>query len=220
MLFVNEIYPAICGESRFSGEPCALVRLTGCHLRCSWCDSAHSFSGGESLPLAQIMERVQKIGFPTVLVTGGEPLLQPEVVPLLAALVADGHQVLLETSGTTGHDNLVPLGEVPAGVRRIVDIKAPGSGVDPKLIDWAGIAELGPLDEMKIIIAGRDDFNWARELVLSGQRIPADVRISFSAAAGLVAPAQVATWILEAGLAVTFQIQLHKALWPEKERGV
>ncbi len=220
MLLVNEIYPAICGESRFSGLPCTLVRLTGCHLRCDWCDSAHSFSGGESLDVAAILDQVRQVTFRTVLLTGGEPLLQPEVVDLMNAFLEDGRTVVLETSGTIGHDKLVSLAEVPSGVHRIVDIKTPGSGVESGQIDWSGIAGLGAQDEVKMVIADRDDFVWAQKLVLGGERIPKGVRVSLSPASGRVKPAVLAEWILAAKLDVAFQIQLHRALWPEKERGV
>ncbi len=220
MLLINEIYPAICGESRHSGTPCTLVRLTGCHLRCRWCDSAHSFAGGTRLAVPEIVARVRELGFNTVLVTGGEPLLQPEVVDLMRAVLADGRTVVLETSGTHGDGNLVPLSEVPAGVCRVVDIKAPGSGVDAKLIDWEGIAGLTRTDEVKFVVAGRDDFLWARDLVAGSSRIPAGVRTAFSPAAGLLAPEVLAEWILEAGLDVVLQVQLHKVLWPQRERGV
>lgn len=219
MLLINEIYPAVCGESRFSGRPCALVRLTGCHLRCRWCDSAHAFAGGTRLSVAQVLQRVQDIGLPAVLVTGGEPLLQPAVVPLLQALVADGRDVLLETSGALGHENLVPLAEVPAGVSRIVDLKAPGSAVAAELIDWAGIAHLGARDELKIVCADRGDYEWARALVRAG-RLPAGVRVAFSPVHGELAPGALGEWILQDRLDVVLQIQLHKALWPERERGV
>ncbi len=219
MLWVNEIYPAICGESRFSGRPCTLVRLTGCHLRCAWCDTPHSFAGGEQLAVEAIVDRVRGHGYSAVLLTGGEPLLQAEAVDLMGALLADGRTVILETSGTTG-DKLVPLREVPAGVHRIVDIKAPGSGVAPDLIDWEGIAALGPDDELKIVISDHEDFAWARDLVTQEGQLPAATPVTFSPAAPLLAPAQLAEWILEAGLDVGFQIQLHKALWPDRERGV
>lgn len=219
MLWVNEIYPAICGESRFSGRPCTLVRLTGCHLRCAWCDTPHSFTGGEQLEVATIVDRVRGHGYSAVLITGGEPLLQAEAVDLMNALLADGRTVILETSGTTG-DKLVPLREVPAGVHRIVDIKAPGSGVASDLIDWEGIAALGPDDELKVVIADREDFAWARDLAAGGGPLPAETPVTFSPAAPALAPALLAEWILEAGLDVGFQIQLHKALWPDRERGV
>jgi 7-carboxy-7-deazaguanine synthase len=220
MLLVNEIYPAICGESRFIGRPCTLVRLTGCHIRCVWCDSEHSFTGGRSLSVPGILAEVQGHGFPTVLVTGGEPLLQAEVVDLLAALLGDGRTVLLETSGTLGHDKLIPLGQVPAGVHRIVDLKAPGSGIPAELIDWEGITGLGSGDEVKIVCVDRNDYEWGREMVQAGDRIPEEAVVTFSPVQGKLRPGDLAEWILADGLDVCFQIQLHRAVWPEIDRGV
>jgi len=220
MLLINEIYPAICGESRFIGRTCTLVRLTGCHIRCVWCDSEHSFSGGRSLTVPDILAEVRGHGFPTVLVTGGEPLLQAGVVELMSALLADGRTVLLETSGALGHDKLIPLGQVPKGVHRIVDLKAPGSGISAELIDWEGVADLGVGDEIKIVCADRDDYEWGREVVVSGDRIPPGPVITFSPVEGTLLPRELAEWILADGLDVCFLIQLHRAVWPEVDRGV
>ncbi|MFN2370719.1 MAG: radical SAM protein [Candidatus Krumholzibacteriia bacterium] len=220
MLLVNEIYPAICGESRFSGQPCTLVRLTGCHLRCVWCDSEHSFQGGQRLGVPAITEVVRGHGFRTVLVTGGEPLLQAGVKELLAALLADGRTVLLETSGTRGPSNAVPLVAVPAGVHRIVDLKAPGSGIAADLLDWEGIAALDGGDELKIVCADRADYAWGRDLVRAPGRLPAGVPVVFSPVQDALAPRDLAEWILADGLDVRLQIQLHKAVWPERTRGV
>ena len=220
MLLVSEIYRAICGESRFTGEPCVLVRLSGCHVRCVWCDSAHAFHGGEPLAVAEVVARVREHGLRTVLVTGGEPLLQPAVVDLLRELVADGRTVLLETSGTLGPRSLVPLAQVPPGVHRIVDLKAPGSGLDPAVTDWEGLRGLGPADELKAVLADRADYEWARDLVRAPGRLPAGVPVSFSPVQGGLDPAELAGWILADGLDVRFQLQLHKVLWPGAERGV
>lgn len=220
MLLVSEIYKSICGESLFSGRPCTLVRLTGCHVRCVWCDSAHAFNGGEPLAVGAVLARVRELGPRTVLVTGGEPLLQPAVVGLLEALLGDGRDVLLETSGTLGPRTLVPLADVPAGVHRIVDLKAPGSGLEPGIIDWDGIARLGPGDELKAVLADRRDYEWARDLVREPGRLPAGVPVSFSPVQGGLAAAELAGWILADGLDVRFQLQLHKVLWPGTERGV
>ena len=220
MLLVNEIYPAICGESRFIGRPCTLVRLTGCHIRCLWCDSEHSFAGGRSLATTDIVEEVRGHGFATVLVTGGEPLLQAEVVDLMRHLLDDGRTVLLETSGTLGHEKLVPLAEVPEGVHRIVDLKAPGSGIDVAWIDWAGILSLGAGDEVKIVCADRKDYEWGRDLVRAGGRIPDTVEVTFSPVQPDLRPRDLAEWILADKLDACFQIQLHRAVWPDKDRGV
>jgi 7-carboxy-7-deazaguanine synthase len=220
MLLINEIYAAICGESRFIGRPCTLVRLTGCHLRCHWCDSAHAFREGEWLEVAEVLAQVGRNQLKTVLVTGGEPLLQEEVGALLASLVRQGRTVLLETSGTLGPPDSLRLDQVPAGVHRIVDLKAPGSGVGSEAIDWEGIDTLAPDDELKIVCADRNDFEWARDLVLDGERLPKEVPVSFSPVYGRLEPPTLAAWILADGLLVTFQIQLHRVLWPEADRGV
>ncbi|MFT5233013.1 MAG: 7-carboxy-7-deazaguanine synthase [Candidatus Krumholzibacteriia bacterium] len=220
MLLVNEIYSAICGESRFSGYPCTLIRLTGCHIRCSWCDSAHSFSGGETQSVAQVLAVVQENGHRTVLVTGGEPLLQKDLVPLLEALIDDGRQVLLETSGTLGPANILPMSAVPAQVHKVVDLKAPGSAISAKIIDWPGIAELNEHDELKVVCADRTDYEWGRDLVREGGRWPAGLRVSFSPVQGAMSSRDLAEWILADKLDAVFQIQLHKVVWPEAERGV
>lgn len=220
MLLINEIYSAICGESRFSGQPCTLVRLTGCHIRCRWCDSAHSFAGGQRMTVTEVVAAVRGNGHRTVLVTGGEPLLQNDLVPLLNALQSDGREVLLETSGTTGPANMVALAEVPDFVHRVVDLKAPGSAIDPACIDWAGIAGLGQQDELKIVCADRADYEWGRDLIRGGERLPAGARVSFSPVQGELEARDLAAWLLADRLEAVLQIQLHKAIWPDVERGV
>lgn len=230
MLLITEIHRAICGESLFSGLPCTLVRLSGCHVRCRWCDSAYAFNGGEALAVGEVLARVRGHGLRMVLVTGGEPLLQPAVITLLAALLDDGLTVLLETSGTLalptpglptpGQRTLVPLHEVPAGVHRIVDLKAPGSGLGAELLDWAGIARLGSGDELKAVLADRRDYEWARDLVRTPGRLPAGVPVSFSPVQNGLSPAELAGWILDDALEVRFQLQIHKVVWPGVARGV
>jgi len=196
------------------------VRLTGCHIRCVWCDSEHSFSGGERLEVAAVVAAVREHGHRTVLVTGGEPLLQAAVVELMADLLSDGRTVLLETSGTVGPANAVPLAAVPGGVHRVVDVKAPGSGIPADQIDWKGLAGLEARDELKFVLAGRDDYLWARDLVRAPGRLPQDVPVAFSPVQGDLAPRDLAEWILADGLDVRFQIQLHKVVWPDRDRGV
>ncbi|MCP4574325.1 MAG: radical SAM protein [bacterium] len=219
MLNVNEIYPAVCGESSFSGRPCTLVRLTGCHQRCIWCDSAHAFHEGTAMSSEDVRAEIASHDWPLVLVTGGEPLLQRPVLGLLSDLVDAGSTVLLETSGTLPVTNAAGLAEVPAGVHRIVDLKAPGSGVDPADLDWEGIATLGTTDEIKIVVTGREDYDWARG-VFGTSRLPAGTPVLLSPAHGLLDPRELAAWVLEDGLDVRLQIQLHKVVWPDVERGV
>ncbi|MBK6900266.1 MAG: radical SAM protein [bacterium] len=214
-LTVSEIYRTILGESTETGRPCAIVRLTGCHRRCTYCDSAHAFAGGERLTVPEVLAAVAALGCRTVLVTGGEPLLQPGCPELLAALVADGRRTILETSGTRG---ALPLAAVPAGVRRVVDVKTPGSGLGEGDVAWDQFGDLGPLDELKVVCCDRADYEWSRDLVRDGRRLPAATPVVFSAAEGLLPPATLAGWLVEDGLDVRFQLQLHKTLWPEGER--
>ena len=219
-ILINEIYPAISGESRFSGWPCTLVRLTGCHLRCVWCDSEHSFSGGQTMTVEEIMAEIESNGHRTVLVTGGEPLLQKGIKALLETLLSEGHRVLLETSGAELPPNALALAEVPKGIHRVVDIKAPASGIPTASIDWEGIGTLAGDDEIKIVCAGREDFEWARDLVRNEPRMPLGVRVALSPVQGKLEARDLAEWILEEKLDVCFQIQLHKVVWPDVERGV
>jgi len=216
MLLIREIYAAIMGESRESGLPCTLVRLTGCHRRCVYCDTEYAFRGGESMERTEILRRVREAGFRTVLVTGGEPLLQDEVYDLMAELLADGRRVVLETSGTTG---TLGLARVPAGVLRVVDLKAPGSGLEMSDLDWAGLAGLGPDDELKVVCRHREDYLWLRELLREGC-LPVGVPVTVSPVHGEITARELAEWVLADRLEVRVQVQLHKMLWPEAEGGV
>ncbi len=216
-LLVNEIHAALLGESRHTGTLCAVVRLSGCHRRCSYCDSAYAFNGGREMELDAILAEVDGLDCPRVLVTGGEPLLQDGAPELMAALLATGREVLLETSGTLGAR---ALAEVPPGVRRIVDVKTPGSGVAEDQVDWTGFAVLGADDELKFVCCDRADYEWARDLIRDGARLPADVPVSVSPAEGRLDPGELADWVLADRLDVRFQIQLHKVLWPGRDRGV
>ena len=216
-LRVNEIHAALLGESRHTGVPCAVVRLTGCHRRCVYCDSAYAFHEGEPMTVGEVLARVAELGCSRVLVTGGEPLLQDAAPELMAALLADGREVCLETGGTLGAR---ALSEVPAGVCRIVDVKTPGSGVPVDQVDWAGLRDLGPDDEIKIVCCDRADYDWARDLIRGGERLPAGVPVSLSPAEDHLSPTELAEWVLADRLDVRFQIQLHKVLWPGRERGV
>jgi 7-carboxy-7-deazaguanine synthase len=216
-LIVNEIYRTLLGESRDVGEPCVIVRLTGCHRRCRYCDSGYAFHDGAEMTVPDLLARVNELGADRVLVTGGEPLLQDASLDLMRALRATGRRVLLETSGTLGAQ---PLASVPEGVCRVVDVKTPGSGVAEDQVDWAGLQALGEQDELKFVCCDRDDYEWARDQVQTGDRLPAGVPVGFSPADGLLAPTDLADWILEDGLPVRFQFQLHKVLWPGRDQGI
>lgn len=210
-LKVNEIFYSLQGESSFAGRPCVLVRLTGCHLRCTWCDSEHAFYEGEWLSVAEVLERVATIGCPLVELTGGEPLLQPAAAPLLAALCDAGYQVLLETSGA------VDISPVDPRVRRIVDVKCPGSG-EVESNHWPNLDALRATDELKLVLADEGDYEWARDLVLE-RRLHERCPVWFSPVAGALDPALLAGWILRDHLPVRLQLQLHKLLWGDA-RGV
>jgi 7-carboxy-7-deazaguanine synthase len=225
MLYVREIYPAIMGESRHGGWPCVIVRLTGCHRRCVYCDTEYAFHGGERLTIDQVLDRVRDLGHGMLLLTGGEPLLQRDAAPLMAAALEAGLEVVVETSGTTGVR--VPLDAVPAGVCRVVDVKTPGSGIAADQVDWDGLAALGPDDELKLVITDRADYEWARMLVRDGlevggvaRRLPAGLPVTFSPGWGALELRDLAGWILDDRLPVRFQVQLHKVVWPEAEGGV
>lgn len=211
-LLISEIYRSIQGESSYAGRPCVFVRLTGCPLRCKWCDSAYAFQGGERMGIETILERVAELGGGLVEVTGGEPLIQEGCLDLMTGLCDAGHEVLLETSGA------FEIGGVDPRVVKIVDIKCPDSG-EASRNRWENLSLLGAKDEVKLVLASRADYEWGRRIVeefgLGGSRIT-----HFSPAWGLLDPAELAGWILEDELDVRLQLQLHKLLWPEKTRGV
>lgn len=211
-LRISEIYRSIQGESSWAGLPCTFVRLTGCDLRCLWCDTEYAFTGGETLSVSDIVERVDAEGASLVEVTGGEPLLQENVHGLLAALCDAGHTVLLETGG---HRD---ISSVDRRVRRIVDVKCPASG-EARRNRLANLDLLRSTDEVKFVLADRPDYEWARDLVQE-RLTPAPCPILFSVVHGVLEPARAVSWIQQDGLPVRFQIQLHKYIWPSRDRGV
>jgi 7-carboxy-7-deazaguanine synthase len=240
-LVVNEIFLSVQGESTFAGLPCVFVRLTGCNLRCAWCDTAYAFTGGARLTLEEVLARVRKLGqpfrsapgqgkLPLVELTGGEPLLQPGTLPLMTALAAGGFTVLLETSGA------LDLAEVDPRVHRIVDVKCPGSG-EASRNRWANLAQFRPTDEVKFVIASREDYAWAKDR-LEEHRLAEVCPVLFSWAEPLapgqqdaslkavppghtlITRRQLAEQILADALPVRFQVQMHKIIWPADMRGV
>lgn len=207
-LRITEIFHSLQGEARSVGLPTVFVRLTGCPLRCQYCDTAYAFSGGELMSLARIIERVNEFGCTRVCVTGGEPLAQPECLALLDRLCEQGFEVSLETSGA------MSIAGVNERVSRVVDIKTPDSG-EVHRNDWSNIARLTPHDQIKFVVCSRVDYDWARmkmdELQLA-QRVS---DVLFSPSYEQVEPLTLANWILEDRLPARLQIQLHKLLWQD-----
>lgn len=207
---VTEIFHSIQGESTLAGEPTVFVRFTGCDLRCQYCDTEYAFYGGAPMSLQQILDEVAKYPARFVCLTGGEPTLQKELPALAQALLDRGYQVSLETHGQR------PLDDVPQGVRKIVDLKTPGS--DEPHTDFAAFQALSPGDEVKVVVCSREDFRWALAR-LDELRLWGKVPVLFSPSYGQVAAQDLAAWVLESGRPARLQLQLHKILWGEK-RGV
>ncbi|MEE8142675.1 MAG: radical SAM protein [Planctomycetota bacterium] len=211
-LRVTEIYPSIQGESRHAGRPCVFVRLTGCPLRCVWCDTAYAFTGGEQRSLDSIVAKAVSYGLELVEVTGGEPLAQKHTGKLLTLLADQFQEVLLETSGALSIEGLDPR------VRVILDLKAPGSGEESRN-RWQNLEQLKPGDELKIVIADRADYEWAKE-VLQHRSIPEPVPVHFAPVHGELDPRTLAAWLIKDRLAARLQLQLHKYIWGPEVRGV
>ena len=211
-LMIHEIYRSLQGESTYAGLPCTFVRLTACHLRCTYCDTAHAFQKGETVSLGEVVERALAGGDDLIEVTGGEPLLQPEALPLMSALADAGRTVLLETSGA------VDISPVDPRVRIILDVKTPGSGEVLANLE-SNLARLKSIDEVKYVVTDRADFDWAVAHVRANA-LTARVPVLIGAAHGRVEPTELAAWILESRLPLRLQIQLHKHLWGASTRGV
>ncbi|MBX7101011.1 MAG: 7-carboxy-7-deazaguanine synthase QueE [Myxococcaceae bacterium] len=210
---VKEIYLSLQGESSHQGLLCAFVRLTGCHLRCTYCDSEFAFRGGERMAVTEVVDRVVALGTPRVEVTGGEPLLQPGVYPLMEQLLAKGLTVLLETSGA------IDVREVPKAVHKIVDLKSPSSGeVDRN--DLQVLESMNGNDELKFVLGSRADYEWAKEMIRTHRLAERPYGMLFSTVFGKLEPRALAEWIIADRLPVRFQLQQHKYLWAPDARGV
>ncbi len=207
-LKVTEIFLSLQGESRTSGLPTVFVRLTGCPLRCRWCDTAYAFHGGERMALETILDEVKAFAVKHVTVTGGEPLAQPECLSLLTALADQGFEVSLETSGA------LDVSEVDSRVVKIIDLKPPGSGEEAKN-RFENLDHLSGKDQIKFVIGNREDYLWSKG-ILAQYQLPSRCEILFSPVAGEQNPRQLAEWILEDRLPVRFQLQLHKLLWGDE----
>lgn len=204
-LRVSEVFHSLQGESTRVGLPSVFVRLTGCPLRCTWCDTTYAFSGGETLSIPALLDRIAAFACRTVCVTGGEPLAQANCHTLLTALCDAGYSVSLETSGA------LDIAGVDPRVSRIVDIKAPDSGETEKN-RWENLDDLRPTDELKFVLASRTDYDWAKS-VLARRHLDGICPVLFSPVWDTLPPAQLADWILQDRLPVRFQLQLHKTLW-------
>jgi 7-carboxy-7-deazaguanine synthase len=212
-LLVHEIYRSLQGESTFAGLPCVFVRLAVCDLRCVWCDTPHAFAQGERLSRQQVRQQVLDYHCPLVEITGGEPLLQPEVYPLMRELADAGCTVLLETSGA--HD----VSAVDPRVHIIMDLKCPDSGESQRNY-WPNLQHLKPTDQIKFVIASRRDWEWT-EAVIRQHRLQDRFVCLVSSAFGRVSPQELAAWLLASGLhQVRMQLQMHKYIWDPQARGV
>ncbi|HEY0143538.1 MAG TPA: 7-carboxy-7-deazaguanine synthase QueE [Thermoanaerobaculia bacterium] len=211
MLRITEIFFSIQGESSHAGRPCVFVRLTGCNLRCRWCDSEYTFTGGERMPIDDIIERVRGYGCNLVEVTGGEPLAQAEAFPFIQRLCDEGFEVLIETSGS------IDITAVDERARLILDIKTPGSAEVAKN-RWSNLEQLRPHDEIKFVIDSREDYEWARELVR--EKKLDRWTVLFSPVWGELPMKDLAEWMLADRVPARFQTQLHKHIWGADVKGV
>ena len=209
---VTEIFHSIQGESTFAGRPCVFVRLTGCPLRCTWCDTEYAFYGGSELSIDEIVAKVESYGCRLVEITGGEPLAQSAAFALIATLCDRGHDVLIETSGA------IDTAPVDARAHVILDVKCPGSGMSDRM-HWPNLARLTAHDEAKFVIADRSDYEWASHLIAE-QQLARRCTVLMSPVFGSMDPRQLAEWVLADRLPVRVQLQLHKFIWAPDMRGV
>jgi len=212
-LLVNEIFYSIQGESIYSGRPCIFVRLTGCNLRCSYCDTRYAYEQGAKMELTEIVRRIADYKCPLVEITGGEPLLQSDTPTLIYRLLENGYEVLMETNGS------LDISGVDGRCIKIVDIKCPTSGESDKN-DMENLKRLGPKDQVKFVIENRIDYEYAKETIDSNCPDFPEEQILFSPVSEGIAPSQLAKWILEDNLNVRLHLQIHKIIWPDRKRGV
>jgi 7-carboxy-7-deazaguanine synthase len=213
LVTVNEIFYSVQGESTYAGRPCVFVRLTACDLRCSWCDTPYAFHEGRKRALDDVLADVDRFDCPLVEVTGGEPLLQEAVYPLMQGLIARGKTVLLETGGHRS------TARVPEPVVTILDIKCPGSGEAGKT-DWENLARLRPHDEVKFVVKDRADYDYARAAIGRHDLAQRAAAIHLSPVHGVLEPRVLSAWVLADRLPARVQLQLHKYIWSPETRGV
>jgi 7-carboxy-7-deazaguanine synthase len=213
VLTINEIFHSIQGESTFAGRACVFVRLTACDLRCSWCDTAYAFHEGTKRSVEDVVAEVERFNCPLVEITGGEPLLQEDVYPLMQRFLDLGRTVMLETGGHR------PIGRVPAPVIKIVDVKCPGSGESEKNY-WDNLDRLAPHDEVKFVIKDRADYDYARDVVAKYDLAARCAAVLFAPVTGDLHPKILSEWMLADNVPARLQVQLHKIIWPPNTRGV
>ena len=212
-LHINEIFYSIQGESSHVGRPCVFVRLSGCNLRCRWCDTEYAFNEGRRMPISEVVSAVAGYGCGLVEITGGEPLLQEGVYPLSEALLQTGHQVMIETSGAVDISALDPR------VIKIMDLKCPGSEESERNL-WSNLDHLGAEDEIKFVIADRADYEWSRKVIEERNLAERVKAVLMSPVFGELEPAMLARWLLEDRLPARLQLQIHKYIWSADARGV
>jgi len=209
---VNEIFYSIQGESRFNGFPCIFIRLTGCNLRCKYCDTQYAYKKGRSLDIPKILTTIAPYPCSLVEITGGEPLLQKEMPALAQKILAAGYRVIVETNGSQD------IAQLPPACSCILDVKTPDSG-ESENIFWPNLEQLKHRDEVKFVLMSYEDYDWAKEIIQKYRLIPR-VPISFTPAYNKLSPSAVARWLLEDGLRVRLQLQMHKVIWPDGKEGL
>jgi len=213
ILQLSETFYSIQGESSFAGYPCLFFRLSGCNLRCSYCDAKYTYEEpGTSTPLSTLLSEAARYPNALIEITGGEPLLQDGIYPLMDTLLAAGRTVLLETNGS------ISIERVPKEVVKIIDLKCPESGMSEKM-DLANIDLLMPHDEVKFVLSSRGDYDWARDMI-SNHRLAEKAKLILSPVIGRLKPSLLAQWLMADALPVRLQLQLHTLLWPEMKRGI
>jgi 7-carboxy-7-deazaguanine synthase len=212
-LVIHEIYASVQGESTFAGLPCTFVRTTGCNLRCVWCDTPQAFHGGKRMRREEVLSRALALGTPLVELTGGEPLLQPGSLPLMRELCDAGRTVLVETSGEAD------VSRVDARVHKIMDLKCPGSGESHRN-RWSNLDHLTPRDEIKFVLANREDYEWMRGVLREHRLTDRTRNLLVSTVFGRLATRDVVAWVLEDSLPVRVQLQMHKYIWKPDATGV
>ncbi|HEX4348539.1 MAG TPA: radical SAM protein [Vicinamibacterales bacterium] len=213
MLTINEIFYSIQGESTHAGQPCVFVRLTACDLRCTWCDTEYAFYEGTKRSIDDVVADVERYGCPLVEITGGEPLLQDDVYPLMEEFLRRGRTVMLETGGHR------PIDRVPKAVVKVVDVKCPGSGESEKNC-WNNLGALASHDEVKFVIQDRRDYDYAVDVVKKYDLANRAAAVLFAPVTGLLAPRTLSEWMLADRIPARLQVQLHKIIWPPDTRGV